>query len=472
MNLTDLKIDCLEAILEFLGIVDLLNAADTSTRLRRAARLVFLRKYGEMPLIIEELPKQSDPLRYLCLWAYFDPFHGDLTTKCYKIERPKIAFQLLRCFGSLLPSINCFYDGAVGFNEDLSEVEYHFIDYINEFCSETIGTLKFNFSNWNRTLANFNKPFKQVERLCITNRTRTFNSNTNPDRNCLIRLFPRMRSLLIAFMCSPFIHAGCIANHFPNLEELSIYVSERFPCDTCHENYRDVVRLNPQLKKIEFLTYNIDFAEHLQNIEHLDINIQDRLNQNSTIDATHFKNVKHLTARSVMGHWGFFNNYMEIVVKLTFDHLESFTLQVSMYEDTLIVSQLKDFCEKNQSIKKLTLMIPPDAVEFVLRINSWLVDTLPLLQELEFHLYHFQKRGRSTADLVHETVTNILSKFDTVPSISINLACPLKIYCNKNPRFYCEMNEHFLNGFSDVWSVSWSDYKHTRLTFKRRNDSN
>lgn len=99
----------------------------------------------------------------------------------------------------------------------------------------------------------------------------------------------------------------------------------------------DIIRLNPQLKKCEFVTFNaaikdmmIEFAEHLQNIEHLDLNYTDadQLNQNFTFDTIHFKNVKHLTARSVMDCWGIFNNYMKIVDKLTFDHLESFTLQV------------------------------------------------------------------------------------------------------------------------------------------------
>lgn len=255
MKLTDLSIICLEEVLEFLGIVDLLNAADTHTRLRGAAKCVFMRKYGEMPLIIEQLPKQPDPSMY---WQKMlrieDDFHSDMTTHCYEIQRPKTAYQLLRCFGNLLPSINCFYGSAFGIDEDLSELEYRFIHYVNEFCSETIGTLKFNFSNWNRSLENFKKPFKQVERLCITNKTRTFQSNTNPDKNCLVRLFPRMRSLLVAFHCSHFIHAGCIANHFPNLEELSVFVIDR--CDTCKENYRDIIRLNPQLKKCEFVTFN------------------------------------------------------------------------------------------------------------------------------------------------------------------------------------------------------------------------
>lgn len=489
MKLTDVKIVCLEEILEFLDIKDLLNAADANKRLRRAATSVFEREYGKMPWIMEQLPKHPDPLREISLsWDYRDLFYIDESTDTYFIEKRKLAFQLVRCFGSLLPSINCFYQyPGVDRDEGISDVEYQFINYIYEFCSETIETLKLDIGDWNRTLMNFTTPFKQVKQLCITNLKRERCPNTDPTEiNCLNRLFPQMRSLLIAFDCSPFIHAGCIAQYFPNIEELSIYVHVPFPvkrCDECLENYREVVRLNPQLKRFEFTTLTafteliVHCAEHLQNIERLDLNFSTGYDPNFTIDAIlHFKNVKHLKAktRSRGFHW----NYMDVVDKLTFDHLETFTLQVCRDEFSPVVphyeNQLKNFCERNQSIKQLTLIILPYAVEFVLQFKSWLHQTLPLLEELEFHLYNFginTGHGINTAKLVHKTITNILRDFDTVPSISINLACPLHIYQKKNRFCYCDVNDNFLNGFRDFWSVSWSDPKHYRLIFKRRIDA-
>lgn len=492
MKLTDLEINCLEAILKFLDIENLLNAADANTRLRRAATLVFAREYDNIRWVIDELPRHPDPLEYCQFrWHYDDPFHPAETIDSYGITKRKIAFQLVRCFGSLLRSISCFCTYPFLFNTDLPDVECHFFNYVNEFCSETIGMLKLNVSNWDRTFLNFDKPFKQVELLCITNLTGS-RSNTDPvELNCLNRLFPQMRSLVIGLRCSQFIHAGCVTEHFPNLEELSVHVDDctgpiHESCDRCIESYRDTVRLNPQLKKIEFLSFDaaksliVYCAEHLQNIEHLDLNFCGGVrgfDRNSTIDALHFKNVKHLKARNVCGEWGFIRNYMDIVENLAFDHLETFALQVCHYEDAAPPPydiQLKAFCERNQSLKRLTLTFLPDALETVLQFNSWLFATLPLLEELEFHLYNFnlnRRRGNATAIFVRKTITKILSRFDAAPIISINLACPLKIYCKENRYHYCDIHERFLNGFRDVWSVSWSDPKRSRLTFARRIDA-
>lgn len=47
MKFTDLNIDCLEIVLEYLELIDLLNVADSTKRLNKVAELVFARKHGK-----------------------------------------------------------------------------------------------------------------------------------------------------------------------------------------------------------------------------------------------------------------------------------------------------------------------------------------------------------------------------------------------------------------------------------------
>lgn len=47
MKLTDLYIEWIQTILEYLPYADLLNAADSSKRLLHAARFVFLENFGD-----------------------------------------------------------------------------------------------------------------------------------------------------------------------------------------------------------------------------------------------------------------------------------------------------------------------------------------------------------------------------------------------------------------------------------------
>lgn len=86
MKLTDLNIDCLEAILECLEIGDLLNAADACRRLHHAANHLYLRIHGEKPLI--------------------DTKYYAVRPIAFAISNLKIALQLLRCFGHLVSHTN------------------------------------------------------------------------------------------------------------------------------------------------------------------------------------------------------------------------------------------------------------------------------------------------------------------------------------------------------------------------------
>lgn len=92
MNLNDLNIICLETVLEYLDIANLLNAADSSKRLWHAARLVYERKYGEMEMNIAELDFYSIDIE---ISNGVLTFHQDLLVNRIIITRPKFFLQTI-----------------------------------------------------------------------------------------------------------------------------------------------------------------------------------------------------------------------------------------------------------------------------------------------------------------------------------------------------------------------------------------
>lgn len=317
-------------------------------------------------------------MTYRICYGNIEEYHVDTFDWHLRIRCSKIAVQLLRCFGHLIPYLNCFHH-ELNPRAEITELEYHCIDYINEFCSETLGTLKLNFGNWNRALDQFSKPFKQVERLGVSNLTRGPMLNTVPKKNCLPHLFPRMQSLVLVTACSPFLHNGGTAHHFSNLQELSVEIITNINssceyaklCSTCKETYRSIFRLNPQLIKIEILSVRraivdmlIECIEHLQNLQCFVINACPEQVTNFNFDAIHLKSVRHLKALSETSMSVFFKDLMLFVRKFTFDRLESFTLQLANISSA--EQELEDFCRKNQSIQKLGLIIEPNTVEHAL----------------------------------------------------------------------------------------------------------
>lgn len=190
--------------------------------------------------------------------------------------------------------------------------------------------------------------------------------------------------------------------------------------------------MNPKLKKLEFLSLCpsiidtiIDLTEYLQNIEHFYVNIishdQD-LQYN--INPINLKSVKHLIVKSGMDSIAFFYDFM-------------------------------------QFINKFELIFVPTTLEHLLRISSWLTDSLPLLKELEFTLYHFLQVNVTT-DVVRQNVIDILSTFKAIPRISFNFCFSYGKMCN-----YCKIDKNTWIHLSDVWSITWTDYEHKRLTFER-----
>lgn len=95
MKLTELNIDCLENVLAYLELRDLLSAASSSKQLNQAANFVFIRKYSKKEMNFENIHlKHYAPYKFEQYSIVFSDF--------------KASLQLLRCFGHLVENIVFF----------------------------------------------------------------------------------------------------------------------------------------------------------------------------------------------------------------------------------------------------------------------------------------------------------------------------------------------------------------------------
>lgn len=107
MKLTNLNIDCLECILGYLGLADLLNAADSNKRLCHASKFVYIRKYGSYTHVFETIYKSEQE----CLKKVNSEnpiiVMKNTTNEIY-CRYLKHILQLLRNFGRLVYGVEFF----------------------------------------------------------------------------------------------------------------------------------------------------------------------------------------------------------------------------------------------------------------------------------------------------------------------------------------------------------------------------
>lgn len=407
MKLTDLNIDCLEGILEYVKIRDLFNVADSNKRLRHASKFVFLRKYGicKFRFICESKSIKPRPVRW---------------EELIRINDLKSILQLLRNFGALIYGI-IYYD----FNH--KNTGQYIIDYINEFCSASLEEIFISMYD-HFILNRWKKPFTRLK--IITIKVPDYIRPNNND--CLIRLFPKLQNLTLFSKCAPqcFIHSGYIANHFPHLEYFTLNGRDNRDCkkdEKCTKMVKTFLIMNPQLKYFHMECANqseINILQMFDERKHSPENLALRdvgeftkcLNEEKPI---HLPNTKKLSLElkySIMRK-----------IPLLCDRLETFEMNV--YFDSgsspYLLESIYDFCHNHSLIKKLKINFGISKI-----INfSRLAQLLPLLEEITCRQYQ-------SIDIAIEVV-NLFK--------SLKYVC---FYCLK--RSECKELQSRLNG---DWSV-------------------
>lgn len=142
---TDLMVDCLEHVFQYLDFDDLVNIVDVNKNTTEAAELVFKRRYLQFSMGI------SDQLSSR-------PIQVDEAAKRIIITSASIGLKVLRYFGHLVTKFDMRYIGR-----NWTEV----VRLMNEQCSAQLTEISLTHCN-NETFSSIEKQFTTVEVLRIT----------------------------------------------------------------------------------------------------------------------------------------------------------------------------------------------------------------------------------------------------------------------------------------------------------------
>lgn len=398
MKITDLNIDCLEAILNYLDFQDLINAADANKRIKHAAKFVFAEKYSDLKLVFRVLPPS---MRLIIPNPEIDDRSMNLFPNHVDVHDLKIALQLLRCFGCVMKKIQLKFSKTV-YNQYITS-------YINQFCADSI--TKFNITDIPEGGLNyFTQPFTRIEKV----RFETYEGEYQlAENDWLNRLFPKMKKLKVSsvFKCSALFENGDTVNHFPHLEHLVIIKRKIFgPGKVCRENILKTLKLNPQLKKLRVKCtecglnqiLGADFfhsAEYsLQNLESLHMTMHfNTFFHKFEFETLRLKNVKHLRVE--------FNRYStagSIVFPFYFPKLETLRCHEKFSDrcyrfikkhPTISTLYLTSNVEQSVDVKRYKKIFPSvteikcDKIDFIKAMsNSLKVFTLGIEDDRQMHL--------------------------------------------------------------------------------------
>lgn len=376
MKFTELDIDCLEAIFQYLSIEDLLNVADSNKVLKQAADLTFQLKHGKSTLLIQN---KFFP------YNWCDGFKGGeaiIDSRCLAdlIEqdwplRPKHlkeTLQILRCFGHKISILmiripeNIHIQNSAAFLTSFG----HIVTYIKDYCIETLKQLYIE-SKAGGTLALFEKQFPNVHSVFV--------QSSDVSNFSLNDIFPQMSRLTYcknnSCKVSDFID---IQKHFPKLKNFEIAVDSASSAYEIIPSIQGVIRLNPQIQSltVPFIDENIHFQninEVLPNLTELNLLNYCRNIENSS--TYHFKTVKRFLIQ-----WPKHSYEKFSYIPFSFENLEELTFDIN--SKNTLNEKFYDFILKNSSISKLQ-------IKYQQEINlSKLISIMPCITELNLsHCY-------------------------------------------------------------------------------------
>lgn len=196
VKIVDVDNDCLEHVLQYLSLMDLINVADANKHLVRAASTVFGRNYKGKTVHFKSSSKLPLNQRRVAHITDVD----DIV-----IDKPALAFKFLRLFGSSISKIKLSRKTSKRLSKAL-------LFYINKYCSETLKSYALVRQDF--TYMDAKNPYKNLEEISIGFGKIGFNLTQFNDT------FSKMRRLNL--IQAEFIDHARFAGRFNQLEHLKI----------------------------------------------------------------------------------------------------------------------------------------------------------------------------------------------------------------------------------------------------------
>lgn len=201
-RLTDLNVDCIEHILQYLEFEDLLSAADSNLYLNNVASSIYKRRYSRRKVIVR------NDLDCWCMFRSKRKFK--VRKNSVTIRNTTLSLRLLHCFGSLISEIRV-----------KEHVDQQIMARIKNNCAKSLREVTIDATKLNLTsgyLFNMDD-FQNVKKI----------------------------HLFIGGDCNSMIYDGHCVRHFPKLKVVHVTI-----CRTCSQNIIKCRRLNPHRRSFQF----------------------------------------------------------------------------------------------------------------------------------------------------------------------------------------------------------------------------
>lgn len=384
MRITDLKLSCLESVFDHLEMSDLLNVADSNERLKKAAGMVFLRRYSDKKVWLHK-PRLSTKPKLRVYSANI------------MIEDLKTSLQILRCFGDLIFKLEITED-EVSSDWEFTEkfgiyqiIHNSIMDYVNRFCATSLKELALIMVP-KSALDHLKRPFVSLETVHL------FSCRLGKELMPLDELFPAIQNLTLDFNLveNPLI----IEEHWRRLKHFEVNIDR---WNIQKKNVEEMLRLNPKLQSLKISSgWDAEIlqsaSKFLQLIEHLEIG--NHFGGFSALGekVIHFVTVKKLKISLIGAEPSKLQK-----LPLSFNQLEEFELETNHELD----GEFFEFLRQNPLIKKLTVpslpehstQTPGEKFEFRKELNP--------LTEIDVSRYLFN--ADSAIDFITEC--KVLKKF-------------------------------------------------------------
>lgn len=333
-KITDLNDDCLEHILKFLEIRDLIKVVDTSKYFHSAVSLAYQSRYGQLRVRLVIYPHRYKWFDFEFRWII--------------VQNMTACLRFLRCFGHLISYLDIEYDQSS--HQNRIEID----KYVNKYCADSLIRLRlYSAPKW--TMDSLIKPFKKVKSIKLS---WCFLANNLIEFN---QWFPNMKQLKISYG-NQVIHRNHIEKTFSHLEFLSI---EMMKCQKqlfYKENVIETLRLNPQLKMLRMSGDVLDAqflqkaTENLTALECLELIWYKRcFNFNGAIEINSIKKLKIFIWKEENKESILLNGQITKKIQFICNQLEEFEFGVKCELTNNDFIDIADFIEKQPNLKTFTL---------------------------------------------------------------------------------------------------------------------
>lgn len=340
-NITDVNDDCLEHILKYLPLEDLLNVADSSKSLNNGVGLAFKSKYGKYVVKLDFM--RSRKRRRI-----------DISMEEIRILDFPTCLKMLRCLGTSITKLATRSGSTYASKREYDELDR----YLGEYCADTDVKLEYGRD----TLEHLKKPLTKVRTVCFSN------AQFHCEPADMQRCFPNLRDL--TFKDSFAIESA--AGQFPHLEHLDMDISgkRRTVFATCLQS-------NPQLRSLSISAHKVN-SKFLQ-----------MLSKCPKLETLHLKNRKAIdidlngvpvefkTVKKFRVDGSYLKQLDTTNISIAFDKLDELTISGQLNKNVLC------FASKHPSISKFNLN-GWNSWNNNNKILSYLAKALPSVTELHF----------------------------------------------------------------------------------------